>query len=495
MKPPTRFALVLALMVCALSASAAPASAGREQVTILQDDAQLIGSNGERRDAALDEWKALGVDVVKLRVDWRDVSPDDKPADPADPAAYRSDHMQRIDLVVRGAQDRGMQVFLLLGGHAPKWASETSPANRPNGVHRPSANLFGDFVRAIGRRYSGSYTPTGGDYSNPLPLPKVTIFSIWNEPNLVDWLSPQKEAPELYRNLLYAGYDALAATGHADDTILYGELLPFARGNKTGGLRRRPIEFLREVACLDKRYRPYRGRAAAKRGCDDFRPLPGTGLAHHPYTLGGGPAVKSSHPDDASIGELSRLTKALDKITRKKRFAARGRQALWSTEFGFQTDPPDPVQTPIKRVPGYMGHSEWLAFKNSRVAGWSQYPFTDDPIPDSGANRYGGFQSGIKTESGKEKTGVYNAFQFPFFVRRISASKVEIFGGVRPAGQGATVTIESRLGKGKWKRLAQLRTGAQGYFDRNFSLSKAATRQYRFRYDKSKSRTARPAKG
>jgi hypothetical protein len=141
-----------------------------------------------------------------------------------------------------------------------------------------------------------------------------------------------------------------------------------------------------------------------------------------------------------------------------------------------------------------MGESEWLAYKNSRVVGWSQYPFTDDSIPDTGEDRFGGFQSGIKTENGRKKAGVYEAFRFPFYVRRLSASKVEVFGGVRPAGQGARVTVESRLGRGKWKRLATLKTGPQGYFDRNFKVASAAKRQYRFRWEKSKSRTARAAR-
>ena len=493
MTPPTRLMLLLALAACALPAFASPASAGRNQVTILQDDAQLIGSNGQLRDTSLDEWKALGVDVVKLRLDWRDLSPDERPADPSDPAAYRADRWQLYDRAIRGAQDRGMQVFLMLGGHAPRWASEDSPEGLPGGVHRPSANLFQQFVQAAGRRYSGSYTAPAGDYSDPLPLPRVVIWSMWNEPNLVSWLSPQKEAPRIYRNLLYAGFDGLNATGHGSDTILYGELLPFARG-ASGDVRRRPLEFLREMACVDRRYRPYRGSKAASRGCDDFRPLPGTGVAHHPYTLAGGPRVKPAHPDDASIGEMGRIVKTVDKLRGKRRFASRARQSVWSTEFGFQSDPPDPVQTPIKKIPAFMGESEWLAYKNPRVVGWSQYPFTDDSIPDTGEDRFGGFQSGIKTENGRKKAGVYDAFRLPFHVRLLSASKVEVFGGVRPAGKGAAVTVESRLGKGKWKRLASLKTGAQGYFDRNFKVAGAAQRQFRFRWEKSKSRTARASR-
>jgi len=490
--PPTRVTLVLALVLGALLVPAT-ASASRDQVTILQDDNQLLGTAGERRDATLDEWKSLGVDVVKLRVDWRDLSPDEKPGNPSDPAAYRAERWQHYDRAIRGAQQRGMQVFLMLGGHAPKWASEDSPEGLPGGVHRPSANLFQQFAQATGTRYSGNYTAPAGDYSDPLPLPRVTIWSFWNEPNLVSWLSPQREAPQIYRNLVYGGFDGLNASGHGSDTILYGELLPFARG-ASGDVRRRPLEFLREMACVDKRYRPYKGSKAKSRGCENFRKLPGTGVAHHPYTLAGGPSVKPAHKDDASIGEMDRVVKLVDKLRSKKRFAAKARQTVWSTEFGFQSDPPDPVQTPIKKIPAFMGESEWLAYKNRRVIGWSQYPFTDDSIPDTGADRFGGFQSGIKFENGREKPGIYDAFKFPFYVRRLSASKVEVFGGVRPAGEGAAVTVESRLGKGRWKRLASLKTAKQGYFDRRVNVSGAAKRQFRFRWEKSKSRTARASR-
>jgi hypothetical protein len=485
--------LVLALIAGTLLATAASASASRDQVTMLQDDPHLIGADGQRRDATLDEWKALGVDIVKLRVDWRDLSPSDRPADPSDPNSYKAERWQLYDRAIRGAKDRGMEVFLMLGGHAPSWASEPSPEGLPSGVHRPNASLFQQFVQAVGTRYSGNYTPNPGEYTDPLAIPRVTIWSAWNEPNLVSWLSPQSDAPQIYRNLLYAAYDGLNASGHGNDTLLYGELLPFSRG-ATRDVRRRPLEFLREMACVNTRFRPYRGSSATKRGCDNFRRLPGSGVAHHPYTLAGGPRVKSPHKDDSSIGELSRLVQTVDRLSSKRRFATRARQAIWSTEFGFQSDPPDPVQTPIKRVPAYMGEAEYIAFKNRRVGAWAQYPFTDDAIPDSGEDRFGGFQSGIKFENGRKKPGVYEAFRFPFFVRRLSGSKVEVFGGVRPTGPGAVVTVESRLGKGRWKRLARLKTGTQGYFNRRLNVSGAAKRQFRFRWEKSKSRTARAAR-
>lgn len=489
MTSPIRLALTCVLAACVLLVAATSASAARNQLTILQDDPSLLDE--DRRDATLDEWKSLGVDIVKLRLNWRDISPDERPADPSDPAAYKASEWARYDAAIRGAQERGMQVYIMLGGHAPRWASDPSPEGLPNGVVRPDPGLFEQFVKAAGTRYSGSYTARGPGYNDPNPLPRVVIWSVWNEPNLMQWLSPQRDAPEIYRNLLYAGSNGLQASGHGGDRLLYGELVPFGA---TRNKRRRPLEFLREVACVDKRYRAYRGSRARARGCDDFRPLPGTAVAHHPYTLAGGPRVKSStHRDDAALDKLRRMTSTLDKLTRKKRFASRARQALWSTEFGYQTDPPDPVQSPIRKVPGYLGEAEYMAFTNSRVQAWSQYPFTDDPVARSGTNRHGGFQSGIKTENGRPKVGVYQAFKLPFFVDRRSSSRVRIFGGVRPAGEGARVAIESRVGRGKWRRIATVRTGPQGYFLRNFRRSGAAKRSYRFRWEDERSRTARPA--
>ena len=49
-----------------------------------------------------------------------------------------------------------------------------------------------------------------------------------------------------------------------------------------------PIDFLRELACVDSHYHPFKGSAAKARGCKGYKPLPGTGLAYHPYTLAGG---------------------------------------------------------------------------------------------------------------------------------------------------------------------------------------------------------------
>ncbi|MEA2427114.1 MAG: hypothetical protein QOF37_742 [Thermoleophilaceae bacterium] len=503
-----------ALALTALLAVAGTASAGRSQPTMLQDDKVLIGGSQQQRDARLDELKGLGVDIVKVRLSWRYIAPGGtsrtKPSfNATDPNAYPASAWAPYDAVVRGAAARGMGVFFQLGGSAPEWATGGS---RNSSVNEPNANEFKSFVQAVGTRYSGSFggsagggTPGGlpipvagllgsgaGATSAASALPRVTAYSVWNEPNLKSWLSPQVKngvpyAPVLYRRLMYAAADGLSASGHGSDQLLLGELLPFARSGRTGTTKIRPVAFLRELGCVDSHYRPYRGKAAKLRGCTGkFRKVPGTGVAFHPYTLGGGPNVPTPNRDDASISTLSRVTGAVDRLFSKHRIAKR-RMPLWITEFGFQSNPPDRYATPLGKIPGFMGQSERIAYKNSRVLSYSQYPLLDDPA-------LGGFQSGLRFKNNKPKGGVYNAFAHTIYVRRISGSRVEVFGCERAASSGAA-TIQARTGaKGKWKTVASAAVNQLGYFDRTVKLSSASKRQYRYVMGNAKSRVAGAAK-
>jgi hypothetical protein len=489
--------LTAVFAVVAIAAVPAPALAKKSQLSIFQDDFVLRGSGNDARTAGLNELDGLGVDVVKLNAIWRTLAPggNKKPAgfDGADPADYSANAWAPYDAVVRDAQARGMQVMLMLGGLAPDWAS------KPGGIagsKRPDVGEFRKFVKAVGTRYSGSYTassvgdtpgpapPDDPDLPLPLPaqaspaqagtgLPRVDIWSAWNEPNLGNWLSPQHSggrpyAPHHYRRLVNAADTGLSASGHGSDTFLIGELVPYGAADN----RIRPLEFIREMACVNRRFRPFRGKQARTRGCDNFHPLPGTGFAHHPYTLAGGPNVKPQHRDDVQIGHLDRLVKALKKLGRKNRLE-HPRMKVWLTEFGFQTDPPDPFQTPIRKVPGFMGLSEWLSWRNPHVASYSQYLLRDE-------QETGRFQTGVRFHGGKAKPGIYNAYRLPFFVRLGRGRKIEVWGGIRSAGAGRTVTIQSRRG-GKWRKLGTATTAKRGYFRKIFRVSGAGSRKYRFK--------------
>jgi hypothetical protein len=516
---------VFLLAAVALVVLAPTAAASRTQFSILQDDKLLVRDGDGVRDQKLDELKALGVDAVKITIEWRDVAPGgaSRPSgfDATNPASYPRAKWAPYDAVIAGAKSRGLEVLIMISGPAPDWAS--AAGSSPAGVERPDPAEFGAFVRAVGTRYSGSYDPSapGGGGSSPAPpsepgplpippqvsgaaqaaqaqaqpLPRVTLWSVWNEPNLPRFLLPQRDrrgtptSPHIYRRLYLAAYDALGATGHGGDTILFGELLPVGKSSRGTRSSISPLDFLRELACVDGRLRRFRGSASRTRGCDSFQPLPGTGLAFHPYTLAGGPRVRPRSRDDASIGTLSRLTSLLDALGRRKRLAGGRGIPLYLTEFGFQTDPPDLFGAPIKRVPAYMGESEYLAYRNARVLSYSQYPLVDDR-GGSGANSTAGFQSGLRFADGREKPGVYTAFELPFFVRHVSRSSVEVFGAVRAAEPGGGVVIESRRGGGSWRRLGTARLGERGYFRKRFGAR--GTREFRF---KAGSRTSNAIRG
>ena len=513
-------ALTAVVLVLAASlAGAASAGASRTQATILQDDAQLVSASPEQRSRRLDELKAIGVDIVKVRLSWRFIAPGStstrKPSgfDGSNPAAYREGAWAPYDAIAIAARERGMGVLFQLGGSAPEWAT---PGRRRSAVNAPSAAEFRAFVKAVGTRYSGSYggsgaagpaaapTPPTGGSPLPLPLaragdvgaaqaagalPRVTLFSVWNEPNLRSWLAPQYRrgvpySPYLYRRLLYAAADGLRESGHGSDPLLLGELQPYA-GSRTGTSKVRPLHFLRELACLDRRYRPYRGRAAKRRGCGKrFRRLPGTGVAYHPYTLAGGPRVRIRHPDDASINSLGRVTKAVDRIARRGRIGRR--LPLWVTEFGFQSSPPDRFATPLRRIPGYMALSERIAWSNGRVRSYAQYPLVDD-------RGLGGFQSGLRFAGGRAKPVVYNAFRHTIHVRRLSGSRVSVFGTERAAGSGS-VTIEAKRGRrGKWRAVGTAQVNSRGYFSRTVRRAGAGKSLFRFRFGTASSRAAAPS--
>jgi hypothetical protein len=468
------FAAALAALVCAaLVLPLASAHASRTQFTIMQDDPQIVYHGANVRARRIAELRSLGVTVLKMRVSWQALAPGGRHVprrfDASNPASYRRSVWIDFDDAIRRAQAAGMQVYLEIGGDAPYWATHVGRGRHAR-VVPPNGTYFSRFAEAVGTRYSGNYAG----------LPRVTVWGVWNEPNLAPWITPQYRgnlpvSPIVYRSMIYAVYSGLQRSGHAQDTFLFGELLPFARTSSDKS-KVRPLLFLRELACVDSHYRPFTGRAARQRHCDHFKPLPGTGLSYHPYTLAGGPNISTPNPDDASIANMDRVTRTLNALRARGRLQHPLR--IWITEFGFRSDPPDPFESPIRRIPDFMGESEWLAYRNPNVVSYDQYPLVDDRTAHSG---FGGFQSGIRFSNGRPKPGVYHAFKYPFYIRRLSGSRVEIFGGVRGGAPGTVVQLQSRSGRrGRLATFGSVTLGPMGYFDRVFTLSGAAHRQYRF---------------
>lgn len=449
--------LLLCATLASLLALAPAAQASRTQLLVMQDDTLLFRSSSSAREAALNEMKALGADVVKLQVYWREIAPSSKPADGSNPSIYT---WGAYDAAVRGIQARGMQPFLALGGTAPNWAIKKQTPHH-NGVYRPNAKEFRKFAQAAGRHY-----------------PDVHIWTAWNEPNLSGWLLPQRGkggvplSPSIYRSLYLGAHHGLEDSGHGSDTILLGELMPLGQGS---GRKVAPLDFLREMVCLNPGYRQYTGAAAKARKCKRVGRIPTSGIAYHPYTPRGGLGA-TPKPGEASIATLGRLTRTVDRLARRGKLPRR--LPIWITEFGFQTNPPDPFQYKLSRVPGYLDRSEYISFGTRRVRSYSQYTLRDDP-PGSGSgfSRWSGFQMGLRFADGSRKPGVYNAFELPAFVRA-RGGRADIFAGLRSA-PGATVTVLTRKKGGSFKQLGQMTLNSAGYARRVFSVSSPSKRVYK----------------
>ncbi len=476
-----RRAAAAAALLTALLLPAAAAHASRTQETMFQDDRSLLFSGPSRREQTLDQIKALGADSIHTLVFWGWVAPDDSSRrrphfDASNPAAYPPSAWDAYDDLVRGAARRGLRMLLTPTGAMPVWASRCHHSS--NAVRqdcRPSPTEFGRFVTALARRYSGSYHDEnqGGGV-----LPRVSRWSIWNEPNQGGWLKPQfvrrrgralPESPIIYRELVHAAVRALRANGHARDRIMLGETAPI--GRTTGRLLTRPMSplvFFRELFCLDRRGHRLRGRAARRRsGCSRFHRLRVTDVAHHPYTRGayGSPRMRG-RGDWVTLSTVGRLERVLRQAAHYRRI--RRAAPIWYTELGYQTRPPDRYGIPLSRQAAYINESNWIAYRQPRVRSIAQYQLFDEPSRAV-------FNTGLRFTNGRAKPSL-RAFRMPLWVSR-SGRRLTVFGQVRPGARGQLVRIQFRHRHGHYHTLARVTMrNSRGYFVRHFRLRRGCWR-------------------
>jgi hypothetical protein len=484
-----RFALALACaLMTMLGAPAARASVGQE--SMFQDDKLLVYGTPATVGSTLDTLRGLGVDRVRVSVFWNLVAPDatsrTRPTfDATDPGAYPPGSWDRYDTLLRLAQQRGIGVNFDLTSPAPYWATGLPPRLDIEKNYLPSADEFGRFATAIGKRYGGAYTPPGA----PAPLPRVDYWSVWNEPNQPGWLTPQwtgsathpvEAAPRLYRDLVDAAFGGLKASGHAGDTILIGETAP--KGLNVTGLTRaiKALHFIRQLYCLDDSYRPLAGAAATARGCPakfdaqafvNAHPalFEATGWAHHPYELTFAPSQPPTDPDYVTIANLPSLSAALATILKVYGQTRPAGMPLYLTEFGYLTQPPSPLGVSFARQQAYLDQSEFITYNDPQVRTLTQFLLTDD-LPKSGVSdpvaAFGGtFQTGLELASGARKPSFYT-YRLPVFlpettVRRRHTARVWGFVRAAPRGTVATVAVQfkRRSGRGAFRTLRSLRTG------------------------------------
>ncbi len=220
-------ALVVGTVACGGGDDDAPASA----VAAVQDDHLPIDAL-ETLDERLDLVAGTGVTTTRYDVFWSQVAPS-RPASPRDPADPAYD-WARADLVLQGFAERDITPIVSVY-NAPTWA--TGGLYEPPGYQintaTPDPDGFADFMAALTARYSGEFTPSGGE-----PLPEVRHFELWNEPNLSGFLRPQFEdgrpvSLDRYAAMVKAAHPAMKAA-NPDVQVIAGVGGPRGSTGETG---------------------------------------------------------------------------------------------------------------------------------------------------------------------------------------------------------------------------------------------------------------------
>jgi hypothetical protein len=466
------------------------ARASTTQQSMMEDD----GALRTNLDGTIATMHQLGVSIVKVGVYWSMVAPAPnsfkvpRNFNAADPAAYPQQNWAFYDDVVERAKQFGMKVAFMLTGPAPLWATGSAmpkTSNCPCGQWKPSPAAFMSFVRAVGERYDGSYTPKG----SKTPLPRVSFWTIWNEPNYGPRLAPQaidhdtiEVGAVAYRSLLNAAWRGLKMTGHTlpRDTILIGETAPRGLDHPIGNFSGvKPLRFLRALYCVGTNYRPLTGAAAAARSCPKtaaasraFRAqnpalFNASGFADHPYAVGDPPDLPTygcgakacanvktheSDPDYADFPEIPRLERTLDRLNAA--YGSSTKFQIWNTEYGWWTRPPDVSKAAISPTLAayYMNWAEYISYTQKRISSYDQYLLIDPGVV---------YATGLELASGR-RLATFDAFELPLYLPVTSSSggakSLLIWGAVRPAPYALSDTGMSQ------QAMIQFQPGSHGAF-------------------------------
>ena len=425
-------AAVAAVVVCAAPGSAL-AVPGLETGFA---DPLYTSSQQADRQFAFNRTVDAAAGMVRINVLWRNTATA-QPADPGNPADPAYDFAP-YDAAVRDAAARGLEPLLTIY-RAPTWAEGAGrPAGTPAGSWKPQPQALADFTRALATRYSGSF-------GIPEALPRVRLFQIWNEPNLVSYLNPQAESAGLYTGMLNAAYGAVKFV-HPDNQVVTAGTAPY--GDPPGGERIRPLIFWRAVLCLE-------GPCAEKANFDV--------LAHHPINTSGGPTRSAIDPDDVSTPDLGHLRTVLREAESQGRTGTPGPHEIWVTEIWWETNPPDGFEgVRPKRQGRWLEQAMYLLWKKgARVVLNLQVrdaPFSEDAALADTA-------TGVFFADGSAKPS-FTAFRFPFVTDRKSKRKLLAWG---KAPVGGRLKIQ-RQRKGKWRKVASFGVEAGEVFKEKLRL-------------------------
>jgi len=214
-----------------------------------------------------------------------------------------------------------------------------------------------------------------------------------------------------------------------------------------------------------------------------------TGYAHHPYELIFAPSHRPAHSDWYTIANLRSLSSLLRRVRARFGLGTGGGWGLYLTEFGYQTDPPDPLGVSPAQQARYLDQAEYIAYRSGSVRTLSQFLLYDDGPPFGET-----YQSGLDYRDGSAKPA-RAAYAFPLWlpapnVRR--GHRLRVWGMLRaaPNGQAHHVDVLFRVrGARRFHRIARLRSqAARGYVNGSVRVTRSGS--IRLRWGAVRSRAA-----
>jgi hypothetical protein len=365
--------LAVAALLAALAALALrPGGAGAALTPGFMDPAFQT----EAPDVFWTDMTTLKAGVLRYDVYWREIAPN-RPVNPRDPNAPEYD-WSTLDRLVRDANAHGMQVLFTLW-RTPAWARADGGRGGFPGMYSfaPNLNDWTDFVVATATRYSGTFDP---DADGPLtPLPLVSKWEMWNEPNYIGALRPQRignkvVSPKIYTDILNAGYRAIGDVEKAFGVQM--DVLGGSMNRGFGGAGSIPaLKFLRGMK-----------EARAKFDIASLHPYPITGKA--------GMNDRSRSPN-ITLTNYGDYEKELDKLWPAKRYK------VWFTEYGAQSTPDRYGASPNGQAAFVKTALKKVIKKHPRVQALVWFLVRDEAVELPGESD--NWQSGLRDESGNAK--------------------------------------------------------------------------------------------
>jgi hypothetical protein len=375
----TRFALIAFAALLAIPAATAHA-APRMPIGFFDDPSFRWSPT---RTENLRTASLTGASVIHTTATWASLAPT-RPAvasDGADPA-YR---LNDLDELVFQAGIFGLRVMINVTG-TPKWANG---GKAPNVLPKRLGDLTA-FTRMLATRYNGR---TGHGV--------VGLWSVWNEPNIQLFLTPQFAGkkivgPANYAKVYRAAYAGIKA-GNPAAKVAIGETSARGRDKPLAGVSGAiaPGTFARLLA--------------------QQKGLKFDAWAHHPYpTSPNLPPLQKVRYPNVTLSTLPKFEADLKKFFHRS-------VPIWITEYSHETKPAEPHGVTFAKQAAYAKQALTIAKNDPNIQMFIWFVYRD-----SAGNPW---QSGLFSANGAKKPA-YNAFGA--VARLIDGTTSTTKAGVRP---------------------------------------------------------------